>query len=206
MGVKTILHLCADIGSDSRFYQIDENYNVILVGEDIGVENFIPPKNIHGIIANPVCTEFSIANGYHKDGDYQKGMEMVDHCIRIINQSNPKWWVIENPATGRLKRFLGEPQATYQPWEYGSPWTKKTGLWGNFILPPKLYNKWEDVPKIDNLYIKPGRKKPSLVHLHKSAIDLIPEFEVFKPNILSDADFRSLCSQGFAEQFYKYNT
>jgi len=35
---KTILHLCADIGSDSRFYSLDEKYNVIKIGKEIGVE------------------------------------------------------------------------------------------------------------------------------------------------------------------------
>ena len=51
-GKKIIIHLCADLGSDSRFYQLDDNYEVILVGEDIGVENYNPPDNVHGIIAN----------------------------------------------------------------------------------------------------------------------------------------------------------
>ncbi len=53
MNKKNILHLCADIGSDSYFYQQDENYNVIMVGEEIGVENFHTDLEIHGIIANP---------------------------------------------------------------------------------------------------------------------------------------------------------
>jgi hypothetical protein len=52
---KTILHLCADIGSDSQPYR-DAGYNVILVGSDIGVENYHPPKDVYGIIANPPCT------------------------------------------------------------------------------------------------------------------------------------------------------
>ena len=61
--MKTILHLCADLGSDSYFYQLDPEYNVVMVGEKIGVENFVPPENVWGIIANPVCTEFSTAKG-----------------------------------------------------------------------------------------------------------------------------------------------
>lgn len=65
-GVKTILHLCADIGSDSYYYQQDNNYDVIKVGKDIGVENYTPDREVYGIIANPVCTEFSTATGFHK--------------------------------------------------------------------------------------------------------------------------------------------
>lgn len=202
---KVILHLCADLGSDSRYYQLDDNYEVIMVGEKIGVENFSPPENVHGIIANPVCTEFSTASGFHKTRDYEKGMEMVNHCLRIIEIAKPKWWVIENPANGRLKNFIGEPILTYQPWEYGSPWTKKTALWGNFTIPTPLYKRWEDVPKIHELYVRPNRPKPALAFLHKSAVDLIPEFHWAKDKIKTDADIRSMCSDGFAREFYKAN-
>jgi len=203
---KIILHLCADIGSDSWYYQQDENYTVLCIGEDIGVENFTPSKkNIHGIIANPVCTDFSTAKGFHKDNNIEKGMFLVNHCLRIIKEAQPKWWILENPATGKLKDALGKPKHTYQPWEYGSSWTKKTALWGDFTMPEKRYLNWSDVEKNSNLYVRPGRKKPSLAFLHKSAINDIPEFEKFKNKINNDADFRSLCSQGFAQDFYEVN-
>lgn len=202
---KVILHLCADLGSDSRFYQLDDNYQVILIGEKIGVENYTPPENVYGIIANPVCTEFSTANGFHKQNDLQKGMFLVKHCQRIISERNPEFWVIENPANGRLKEFLGKPKITYQPWRYGSPWTKNTALWGKFNIPEPLYNKWEDVPKNEKLYVRPNRSKPALAFLHKSAVDLIPEFEWAKEYIKTDADIRSMCSQGFAKAFYEAN-
>lgn len=203
--MKTILHLCADIGSDSYYYDQDENYNVIKIGSDIGVENYNPPKNVYGVIANPVCTEFTVMKGYDKFGDHDKGMLLVNHCLRIIDACNPKFWVIENPATGRLRNYLGEPNYAYQPWHYGSPWTKKTALWGNFNCPTKIYTNWEDVQKNDKLYIRPTRKKPSLVFLHKSAINHIPEFYKFKSLVKNDSDFRSLCSQGFAKSFYESN-
>lgn len=203
---KIILHLCADLGSDSRFYQLDPNYEVILVGKDIGVENFSPPPNTYGVIANPVCTEFSTIDGFHKVGDLKKGMEMVNSCLFIIHQcKNLKFWCLENPARGRLKEFLGVPKITYQPWQYGSPWTKNTALWGNFNIPKVIYSKWDDVPKNDKLYIRPNRKKPSLAYLHKSAIDLIPEFQFAKQHIQCDSDIRSMCSQGFAKAFYNAN-
>ena len=205
MAKKIILHLCADLGSDSRYYQLDENYEVILVGESIGVENYNPPDNVHGIIANPVCTEFSTANGFHKKNDYEKGMFLVRHCQRIIEQAKPNWWIIENPANGKLKDFIGNPKTIYQPWQYGSPWTKKTALWGNFKMPIPKYIRWADVPKIPELYIRPTRSKPALAFLHKSAVDMIPEFEWAKDRIKTDADIRSMCSQGFAKAFYEAN-
>jgi len=202
---KIILHLCADSGSDSRYYKLDDDYEVIMIGEEIGVENYTPPKNVYGVIANPVCTEFSRAKCFSHIGDLEEGMILVNHCIRIIKECNPRFWMIENPANGRLKEKIGKPDHIYQPWEYGSPWTKRTGLWGVFNMPAPIFNKWEDVPKNDKLYIRPGRKKPGLVYLHKSAIDLIPEFEFAKDHIKCDADIRSMCSQGFAKAFYASN-
>lgn len=201
---KIILHLCADLGSDSLFYQQDDNYEVIMIGENIGVENYSPPANVYGIIANPVCTEFSTAPGFDKTGDLNKGMILVNHCLRIIKEANAIFWVLENPFNGRLKEKIGNPVFVYQPWEFGSPWTKKTALWGNFNIPGKLYTTWNDVPKID-LYIRPGRNKPGLVYFHKSAVDLIPEMQWAKDFIKCDADLRSMCSQGFAKQFYLAN-
>lgn len=203
--MKIILHLCADIGSDSRYYQLDGRYTVIKVGEDIGVENFNPPDNVHGIIANPVCTEFSTAKGFHKDNNIDAGMFLVNHCMRIIDKSNPVWWVLENPAMGKLKDVIGKPAHVYQPWEYGSPYTKKTALWGSFNMPKPLYDRWGDVPKNERLYLRPTRGKPSLAFMHKSAIEFMPEFEWAKPYIKTDADFRSLCSDGFAREFYRAN-
>lgn len=205
MSKKIILHLCADLGSDSKYYQQDPNYEVILIGESIGVENYHPPANVHGIIANPVCTEFSTAKCFTHVGDLEKGMFLVNHCLRIIEEANPKWWVLENPAKGRLKEKLGMYKHTYQPWHYGSPWTKQTALWGNFTMPKKLYTNWSEVPKIPELYIRPGRSKPGLVYFHKSAVALIPEMQWAKDYIKSDADIRSMCSDGFAKEFYKAN-
>ena len=203
---KIILHLCADLGSDSRYYQLDDDYEVIKIGQEIGVENYHPPKNVYGIIANPPCTEFSTAICFTHVGDIEKGMKLVNHCRRIIDECESlKFWVIENPARGRLKEHLGTADYTYQPWEYGSPWTKDTALWGAFHVPKPLFTKWEDVPKNDKLYIRKGRKKPALVYLHKSAINLIPEFEFAREYIKCDADIRSMCSQGFAKSFYEAN-
>lgn len=202
---KTLLHLCADIGSDSYPYMKDPKWKVTLVGKDIGVENFSYTNSVRGLIANPVCTDFSTAQSFAVRGDVEKGMVMVEHCLRIIEECKPAWWVLENPANGRLKEYLGNPKYTYQPWQYGSPWTKKTALWGKFNMPRPYYSKWDSVPKLEGMYIRPGRPKPSIAFMHKSHIQYIPEFTPFKKKVFCDADFRSLCSQGFAKAFYRVN-
>lgn len=211
-GVKTILQLCADTGSDTWPYRYDPRYEVITIGADIGVENYSPDRPIHGIIANPVCTEFSAARygktfggGEHaRESNPEAGMELVRECLRVIEEANPAWWALENPATGRLRDFLGKPRFVYEPWQFGSPWTKRTGLWGNFTEPTPMYDSWDDVPKLD-IYARPGRK-PSIAFLHKSAFRRIPEFrDSGMPEPSTDAELRSLCSQGFAHAFKEAN-
>lgn len=209
---RTILQLCADTGSDTWPYQQDPRYNVITIGQDIGVENYTPDRPIHGIIANPVCTEFSrVRRGkpgtnYPHQSDPEKGMFLVNHCLRIIHEAKPVWWALENPSTGTLRDHLGPPAFTYQPWWYGSPWTKATGLWGNFTPPPRAYNRWDDVAQLPELWTRPGRTKPSIVYLHKSAFHHIPEFrDSGMPAPDTDAELRSLCSQHFAHAFKQAN-
>lgn len=204
MEKKIILHLCADTGSDTKPYQDDKEYEVILVGSSIGVENYHPPKDVYGIIANPPCTNFSSVRTSAKiPRNEEEGMRLVKECQRIISECNPVFWVIENPATGLLKKYLGKPQFIYQPWEFGSPWSKKTALWGKFNIPEKIYKSFEEVEKIPELYIRPGGDKPNMVYLHKNAKKFIREFDCFEVN--SDMEFRSLCSQKFAKEFYKVN-
>lgn len=149
---KVILHLCADIGSDSQPYR-DAGYEVICVGRDIGVENFNPPQNVYGIIANPPCTHFSIAKMRTSkvQRNLREGMRLVQECQRIIwtciyNQHQDpqrtmplKFWALENPATGFLRWFLGKPTFEYCPSEFESHFTKRTALWGQFTPPPEAF-------------------------------------------------------------------
>ncbi len=201
--MKTILHLCADIGSDSAIYQ-DNGYEVIKIGKDIGVENYSPDRPVYGVIANPVCTDFSVAKNSNQSINFIDSLWMVKHCERIIKEVNPTFWVIENPATGRMKDYLGKPTYEYEPWWFGSPWTKRTALWGKFNMPTIQYCNWSDVPKNEKLYVRPGRKA-SLVWLHKKAVNDIPEFQRFASAVKDDMSLRSLCSQKFAQAFFNAN-
>lgn len=207
-----ILHLFADTGSDTWPYRDDPRYNVITVGADIGVENYTPDRPIHGIVANVVCTELSPAKhgqafggGDRPERNIESARDHIAHTMRIIEAANPKWWAIENPAGGLMRQLLGKPDFAYEPWQFGSPWTKRTGLWGKFTAPTPVYDRFEDVPLNPDLYVRPGRR-PSMAWLHKSAWDLIPEFrDSGMPRPESDMELRSLCSQHFARAFKKAN-
>jgi serine/threonine protein kinase len=193
---KIILHLCADIGSDSKPYR-DAGYDVRCIGKDIGVENYHPPENVYGVIANPVCTMFSIARTCAKEPrDLEKGMFLVKECLRIIwecqyktpldNRTGQlKFWVLENPATGMLKAFLGKPAYIYSPHEFGEQWTKATALWGIFNPPEKPFMKFPMLPKgcssSDIITPMTHRNKEDRMHA------------------------RSICSQEFAKAFFLAN-
>ena len=146
---KIILHLCAKEGSDSKPYR-DAGYDVRIIGEDIGVENYTPPSNVYGIIANPPCSMFSIARTSPKvPRDLREGMRLVKECLRIIwecqyqivsqhqKYSPLKFWSLENPASGHLRWFLGRPAFQYCQSEYGASLKKRTALWGYFNLPKR---------------------------------------------------------------------
>ena len=194
---KIILHLCADMGTDSQPYA-DAGYDVVCIGKDIGVQNYHPPKDVYGIIANPVCTMLSWARTRDEKvkRDLREGMFLVKHCLRIIWEAqydlpNPrskltslKFWIVENPARGFLYQFIGKPAAKFQPYEYGDDYKKETALWGNFVMPPKtpiICTK----PKFDQLKTKD-------IHYQGN-------------EHLTRKERRSICSPGFAKAFFKAN-
>jgi len=176
--MKKILHLCAGSGSDSDPYR-EAGYDVHLIGKDIGVENYHPPENVHGVIANPPCTHLSGsgARWWKKKGPEAliEALHLVMACQRIINECRPVWWMLENPV-GRLSKFLGKPRMYYQPFEYGDPYTKKTCLWGIFNKPAK---------KI-------------VMPIEGSKIHLLPPSK-------NRGELRSACPPGFAKAFFKAN-
>jgi hypothetical protein len=63
-----------------------------------------------------------------------EGLSVVDACLRIVTLTRPQWWVLENPV-GRLRDYLGPPLHTFDPCDYGDPYTKRTQLWGQFRAP-----------------------------------------------------------------------
>lgn len=208
--MKTILHLCADIGSDSKPYK-DAGYNVILVGKNIGVENFHPPENVYGIIANPPCTMFSFARtNAKKPRDLREGMICVEHCLRIIwecqypavsnyaKYTRLKFWVLENPYFGLLKNFLGKPALVYSPEEYGDNYQKRTALWGNFNIPPKYPVKLSQEAKA---------KAKTNSYLHTRKFDMLKSKDIHPEafGVLDGQARRSICSEKFAQAFFEVN-
>lgn len=182
---------------------------LVLTNEDTGEKEYIPTAAVWGILAAPPCTEFSKLNSIaeQRERDFDAGMVVVDACLRIIVEwCSPKWCAIENPV-GYLRDHLAarglSPLLTFQPWEYGDPWTKRTDIWGSFTVPEKPYKRWEDVPNKLPLYTRKNRDKPNFAYLHKSAQKNIPQLAFANPK--TDADFRAITPPGFAFAFYEAN-
>lgn len=196
---KLILHLCADIGSDTKPYRDNpDEYEVVCIGRNVGVEGYHPPANVYGVIANPPCTNFSIARTNAKiPRDMREGIRLVNECLRIIWECQYymvakhiphklKFWVIENPATGYLKHYLGKPAFSYCPSQFGEDYTKRTSMWGLFNAPkPNLF-----APKLKGRCLL-NDVTPITKYSHLSAIDRM--------------NMRSECSQKFARAFYEVN-
>ena len=93
MAERIILDLCGGSGSWSRPYK-EAGYDVRLITlPDYDVLEYEPPEGVHGILAAPPCTEFSILNcrAEPRERKPQEGLKVVMACIRIIEKSRPVW-------------------------------------------------------------------------------------------------------------------
>jgi len=91
------------------------------------------------VFAFPPCTNLSVS-GARWFAD--KGLEslyeslgLVVACKRICEAFGAPW-MLENPV-GMLSSYWRKPDYTFQPWQYGDTYTKKTCLWtgGGFVMP-----------------------------------------------------------------------
>jgi len=190
---KIILDLCGGTGSWSKPYS-DAGYDVrIITLPENDVCLFSPPKNVYGILAAPPCTEFSFAKHFHGKGNYThnfvKGLEIVSACTRIIltceQNGNLNFYSIENPR-GYLRRWMGEPAISIDPWWYGDRYEKRTDLWGRFNIPERMvYEKPEGIIKFSMLKSK----------------DIHPEYY----GKLSRTERRAITPSGFAQAFFLTN-
>jgi hypothetical protein len=138
--MMTVLSLCDYTGNWSKPYR-DGGYDVIQVdlghGQDVRLFK-CPTHPVRGILAAPPCTEFAGSGARWWAGKgiepLLQGLSIVDACLRLVAVLRPVWWALENPV-GRLKDYLGPAQFSFDPSDYGDPYTKRTQLWGRFNAP-----------------------------------------------------------------------
>lgn len=202
---KIILDLCGGTGAWSKPYK-DAGYDVrVITLPDYDVRFYEPPTNTYGILAAPPCTQFSIARNdktAKEPRDLRKGMDVVCSCLMIIwdVQYNNyragqglRFWALENPASGYLKKFLGKPALEFDPCDYGDPYTKKTALWGMFNEPKK----------------NPVKADRGTMVKHASHFkDLKPVDPKYQKKLGVDTRTirRSITPEGFAKAFFEANS
>ena len=87
------------------------------------------------IWASPPCTEYSCAKTVGVR-DIDKANDIVLRTIEIIEFLNPKYYIIENPQTGKLNdqwMMYGFPYVDVDQCKYGMPYRKRTRLWNNIL-------------------------------------------------------------------------
>ena len=87
------------------------------------------------IWASPRCTQYSCARTRGPPRDLAGADRLVMKTLEIIAFFEPRWWWVENPATGLLHtrpcvEELGEPYLVSYCM-YGFPYRKNTHLWSN---------------------------------------------------------------------------
>lgn len=132
---KRILDLCSGTGAWSQPY-LEAGYEVLRIDLPTDVRTLRFVGRVHGILAAPPCTMFSLAKrpAPSEPEDFKDALSIVDACLRFVAVCEPEWWALENPR-GRLHWWLGPPTLEFHPCHYGNPWTKLTNLWGSFNIP-----------------------------------------------------------------------
>lgn len=228
MKKKIILDLCGGTGSWARPYKeagykvltitlpeydirLTQTNDRFIFFRGLEAVHMVDKKLVHGILAAPPCTMFSYARTKaKKPRDIKEGMECVRACLDIIwscmevqqptaKKTLPlKWWALENPYHGFLPKILGKPAFTFDPWEFGDEYQKRTALWGNFNEPVKTPIKMTAEAK---------RKAKTNSHLHTLKFDSLKSKNIH-PEYVGKFDRqtrRSITPQGFANAFFKAN-
>lgn len=152
---RRIISLCDYTQQWPRYFALD-GYSVEPVDIKRGIDIFTwepPPGPVDGVLAAPECTCFSVSGAQYwpakdADGRTADALRLVDRCLELIRQLNPRWWILENPI-GRLGRLrpemLGKAKMIVHPADYAgyladpasNAYNKATCLWGKFEMGPK---------------------------------------------------------------------
>ena len=191
MTSNTILSLFDYSGNWSEPYRL-AGFNVIQIDIKLGIDilefDYTQIDSVYGILAAVPCTDFAVSGARwwkekDKTGATKYSLKLLDRTLDIIDYFNPQFWAIENPV-GRIAKFrpsIGKPWY-FDPCDFGDPYTKKTGLYGEFMPPLPLFigGDW-------SVYPSEGSK------MHK-----LPPSE-------NRQELRSETPKGFAKAFYLAN-
>jgi hypothetical protein len=87
------------------------------------------------MVAFPPCTHLSKVSARYWQGWQEAGIQQTAAAffLELAHASIPRI-AIENPA-GYMSKFWRKPDQYVQPWWFGDPWVKTTGLWLHGLPP-----------------------------------------------------------------------
>lgn len=140
---RIILDLCGGTGSWSKPYK-DAGYDVRLitlplfdVTDEYVVQTCIKLKPYGILCASPCECWGMMGNCRWKERTKEylvNHFEILIKNLRMIYECQPHFWTLENPP-GKMSRFMGKHRFSFDPYEYGESYHKKTLLWGKFNPP-----------------------------------------------------------------------
>lgn len=111
---------------------------LVQIGAD--VRGWLPPRAEYAaVFAFPPCTDQSVSGArWFVD----KGLAGLASAIELVERARDicEWsgapWMLENPVS-TISSYWRKPDYTFQPWQFGDLYTKKTCLWtgGGFVMP-----------------------------------------------------------------------
>lgn len=146
-GTKSFSKECEKRGYKTFTIDNDPQHNPDLCIDIMEFEIDMLPdefRNPNVVWASPPCQKFSIMTVYRnwtkkgdkyipKSDDSIKALQIIEKTLKIIQELNPKYYIIENPM-GMLRKQeimqnLHRDTVTYC--QYGLEYQKKTDLWNN---------------------------------------------------------------------------
>lgn len=211
MSLGTVLSLCdrtgnmvlpwLEAGYDALTVDVQEQANphparqhVVTDVRSVLLGKIATLEPLVAVFAFPPCTHFAVsgARWFREKGldVLIEALEIVNACRKICEQSGAPF-MLENPV-GTLstitETYWRGPDCSFNPNDYGDPYTKKTLLWtgGGFVMPP--------VVKPGDMFEQPTWVEPS----EGSKMHLLP------PSA-DRADLRSETPMGFARAVFQAN-
>jgi hypothetical protein len=114
--------------------------NIIRVGADM--LEWMPPRGKIAFASfAPPCTHVAVSGArWFRDkgiGALIESLRLFEASVRIAEWAGCPY-LIENPVS-TVSTYWRKPDHTFDPCDFGDPWTKKTCLWtgGGFVMPPE---------------------------------------------------------------------
>lgn len=164
-----ILELFSGTGSFGKSFEgvsceivsvdIVKKFNPVVCADLLTWDYRVYPVGHFDIIwASPPCNTFSRLNQTPRKLEMREkiGRPLLHRTLEIIRYFNPKYWVIENPDSGDMKKeecMKDLHYAVADYCKYGFPYRKRTRFWNNM-------EEWKPkMCKCDCVMIKPETKK-----------------------------------------------